>query len=382
VVPGPAQCLIPLASPCTTFVNTLITAFRSSHLATAHPDTSGAHVTIDPTPFLSAVVTTSAALVAIIGGLLVARFISLDSDQRASRKVLTGARERLELARRRVQAAWQDILRWDAERFFNTPKIVEEVVDKSVVSPAELTRIAGWRHDPDELAPFATEVAEEAGRARETITPRIRGDDVFWSDFRRRCTDLPEIRWPRVWEHVYDSIAKERAAAEKAKEARAEAARRAAPPKSAIERSLDIINDGLIREQQQRALMATLAVPEPQTDYGAIAARRSDELLANHARAQQQVEDLEAELHRLEQEHAEIVRPDARLWWGIAILIVFTVLGVVFPLWVMTTGPHDLAPVRWVFYSFIGSLAALIGYIVVYLVQLTRNKPDQPTASA
>ena len=298
-------------------------------------------MTIDPTPFLSAIVTTSAALVAIIGGLLVARFISLDSDQRASRKVLTGARERLELARRRVQAAWQDILRWDAERFFNTPKIVEEVVDKGVASPAELTRIAGWRHDPDELAPFATEVAEEAGRARETITPRIRGDDVFWSDFRRRCTDLPEIRWPRVWEHVYDSIAKERAAAEKAKEARAEAARRAAPPKSAIERSLDIINDGLIREQQQRALMATLAVPEPQTDYGAIAARRSDELLANHARAQQQVEDLEAELHRLEQEHAEIVRPDARLWWGIAILIVFTILGVVFPLW-----GHDHGPAR------------------------------------
>ena len=33
----------------------------------------------------------------------------------------------------------------------------------------------------------------------------------------------------------------------------------------------------------------------------------------NHVRAQQQAEDLEAELLRLEQEHAEIVRPDARL---------------------------------------------------------------------
>ncbi len=338
-------------------------------------------MTIDPAPFLSTIITTSAALVAIIGGLLVARFISLDSDQRTSRKILTGARERLELAQRRARAAWRDVLRWDAGGFFATPEVVEAVVDKGVVSPAELMRIASWTHEPNELAPFATEVAEETGRARETITPRIRGDDVFWSDFRRQCTDLPEIRWPRVWEHVYDSIAKERAAAERAREARAEAARRAAPPKSAIERSLDIINDGLIFEQQQRALMTRLAVPVPQTDHGAIAARRSDDLLANHSRAQQQVEDLEAELHRLEQEHAEIVRPDARLWWGIAILIAFTVLGVVLPLWVMSTGPHDLAPVRWVFYPFIGSLALLIGYIVVYLVQLTRNKPDQPTAS-
>jgi hypothetical protein len=38
----------------------------------------------------------------------------------------------------------------------------------------------------DELAPFVAEVAEEARRAREAITPRIRSDDMFWSDFRRR----------------------------------------------------------------------------------------------------------------------------------------------------------------------------------------------------
>jgi len=326
-------------------------------------------VTIDPAPFLSTIITASAALVAIIGGLLVARFISLDSDQRASRKILTGARERLELARHRVQATWGGILRWDADGFFNTPEVVEAVLDKGVVSPTELMWIASWPYEPDELAPFVTEVAGEAGRAREAITPRIRSDDVFWSDFRRRCRNLPEIRWPGVWEHVYDGIARERAAAE---EAAAEARRRAAPPKSPIERQLDLINEWPERERQERALLAGMAVREPQTDHGVIAARRADDLRANHARAQQQVEDLEAELRRLEQEHAEIVRPDGRLWWGIAILIVFMVLGVVIPLLVMATGPRDLAPVRWVFYPFIGSLALLIAYIVVYLVQLTR----------
>lgn len=64
------------------------------------------------------------------------------------------------------------------------------------------------------------------------------------------------------------------------------------------------------------------------------------------------------------------------MWWGVVILIIFAVLGVVVPLGVMATGPHDLAPVRWVFWPFILSLAALIGYIVVYLVQLTRTKRD------
>jgi hypothetical protein len=59
-------------------------------------------------------------------------------------------------------------------------------------------------------------------------------------------------------------------------------------------------------------------VKSPPTDYGAIRARWLDELLADHVRAKQQAEDLEAELLRLEQEHAKIVRPDARLWWASA----------------------------------------------------------------
>jgi hypothetical protein len=335
-------------------------------------------VTIDPSPFLTTVVTTSAALVAIIGGLLVAKFVGLDSDQRTSRKILTAARERLGLARRRAQKAWHDILRWDADDFFSTLEIIEAILDKGVTSTSELMRIASWPHQPDDLASFVIEVAAEADRAREAINPRIDSGDTFWTDFRRRCRDLPEIRWPKVWEHVFDGIADERAAKARAEE---EARRAAAPPKSALERELNRTNALMAGMQRQNAFMVPTLVP-PRTDYGVITARRSDDLRGNHARAEQQVEDLEAELLRLEQEHAEIVRPDARLWWGVIILIIFTVLGVVVPLVVMATGPRDLAAVRWVLYPFIVSLAALVGYIVVYLVQLTRKKPDQPTASA
>lgn len=378
MVPGPAQCPVPLTSPCTTFFSTLTTTLRPSHLAAVRPAVSEAHVTIDPSPFLTTVVTTSAALVAIIGGLLVAKFVGLDSDQRTSRKILMAARDRLEVARRRAQAAWTDILRWDADDFFSTLEVVEEVLDKGVASPAELVRIASWPHKPDELATFIAEVTAEADRAREAINPRIHSSDTFWGDFRRRCRDLPEIRWPKVWEHVFDGIADERAAKARAEE---EARRAAAPPKSALERELDRANSLMAGMQRQNALMVPTLIPT-RTDYGVIAARRSDDLRGNHARAEQQVEDLEAELLRLEQEHAEDVRPDARLWWGVIILIIFTVLGVVVPLVVMATGPRDLAAVRWVLYPFTTSLAALVGYIVVYLVQLTRKKPDRPTASA
>jgi hypothetical protein len=155
------------------------------------------------------------------------------------------------------------ILRWDAEGFFANPEIIEAVVDKGVVSPTELMRMASWPHEPDELAPLVTEVTEEAVRARAAITPRIRSGDVFWDDFRRRCPDLPEVRWRWVWEHVYDSIASERAAVA---EAEAEARRRAAPPKSAIERAADEMNDGLSNVQRQQAYMARVPIPRPQTD--------------------------------------------------------------------------------------------------------------------
>ncbi len=124
-----------------------------------------------------------------------------------------------------------------------------------------------------------------------------------------------------------------------------EARRKAAPPKSPFER----LAAGL--DTRQLVSARTLgAAAAPSTDYRATEARRHDELIASHERAAQQVEDHEAELVRLRQEHAEIVRPDARLWWGIAILIIFTALGVALPLWVMSQGPQNLAPVRWVFY--------------------------------
>ena len=146
-------------------MNTLITAFRSSHLAAGRPAVPGAHVTIDPSPFLTTVVTTSAALVAIVGGLLVARFVSIDSEQRSSRKVLADAADRLTVARDRIRSAWQDVLRWEAGEFFGSRTVAKAVVNEGVTAVGDLMRVASWRYAPTELAPFAAEVADEASRA-------------------------------------------------------------------------------------------------------------------------------------------------------------------------------------------------------------------------
>lgn len=56
-----------------------------------------------------------------------------------------------------------------------------------------------------------------------------------------------------------------------------------------------------------------------------------EQRITRDERAQQQVEDYEDELRRLRESHEEIVRPDARLWWGVVILILFAIAGVGLP---------------------------------------------------
>jgi hypothetical protein len=56
----------------------------------------------DPTPFLSTIAGASSGPVAIVGGLLVARFVSLDSEQRGAQHVLDDTEARLATARQRA----------------------------------------------------------------------------------------------------------------------------------------------------------------------------------------------------------------------------------------------------------------------------------------
>ena len=104
-------------------------------------------------------------------------------------------------------------------------------------------------------------------------------------------------------------------------------------------------------------------------------ARRYDQILAEDERAQQRVEDYEDELERLEAAHGEIARPSGWLWLAVAILVVFAVVGIGLPIWIMSRGPENLAAVQWVAWPFSVALAALLGYIVIYLRQLTRKDP-------
>ena len=129
------------------------------------------------------------------------------------------------------------------------------------------------------------------------------------------------------------------------------------------QRARDKLGFGALAATHYLDTAALLGAASSATDYGAIAARREGELHAADDRAAQQVEDCEAEYGRLQQANAEIVRPDARLGWGVAILVIFTAVGVGLPMWAMSQSPASLAAVRWLFYPFAGALALLTGRV-------------------
>jgi hypothetical protein len=312
---------------------------------------------------------TSATLAAIVGGLLVARFVTIDSDQLTSRKVLADARERLDAARDRRSTAWRAVLDWDADDFFRSSRVAE-AIGTGQTEPLALMLVEDWEHSDDDLRPYAEQAAGEYRAARDILPSLVTQLDLDWDDFRRDNLYLPPIRYPRTWEHVYDEIQVELIAAE---EERRKGARRA------YGFEFDPASLGI--SSGTRAMISAIARTEA-SDFRATAARRRDGLVTAHQVAQQQVQDYEAELRRLQAAHAEIVRPDARLWWGVGIVAVFAAAGVALPLWVMAQGPKDLASVRWLFWPFAAALAALLAYIIAYLAQLTRRKQSDDRASA
>jgi hypothetical protein len=344
-------------------------------------------VPTDPAPFLSTIALASAGLVAIVGGLLIARFVSLDSDQRGSRKTMDEARARLDSARQRARDARDNHLDWHAGLFFRGP--VLKALSKGISDPAVLMRLdVGWPFTEQELQPYAADVAGEFVRARATLAEHESAIDQFggldaWDDFRRVTSDLPEIRWGRVWEEAFDEIKLEHLEEQASTDRRARARRRREREQRARSSPLgfnlpDL--EGLAEQLATPSYALTGLVTPPTTDHGVTRARREDELRTADDRARQQVEDYEAELARLRQAHAEIVRPDARLWWGVGILTGYAIAGVGLPMWVMSRGPSDLSQVRWVFYPFAIGLAALIIYIIVYLAKLTRTPQDTRAA--
>jgi hypothetical protein len=184
-------------------------------------------VPVDPAPFLSTVILASAALVAIVGGLLVARFVGLDSDQQSSRKLLNDASDRLSIARRRAEAARQDLIRWDARDFLGEHDVVDAIADGQT-DIGELRKLARTRLTDDELRMVIHQAAADIAVLRgwlssEEVCERLRDAEYRWRGVSR--DDMPALNYPQLAARVLDRFAAE-LAHDDAEKRRQEEARR------------------------------------------------------------------------------------------------------------------------------------------------------------
>ncbi len=343
----------------------------------------------DPTPYLSTMTATSAALVSIVGGLLVARFVGLDSEQQGAQRLVEDAEARLAVARQRAADAKKAVMRWDARDFLQDPRVLAAIKD-GATDLGTLRELADCELEDADLGPVLAEVIGEFASARAYFEahPLSATEDLLdamgqWYRTRRVLPGLPNIDWDDVWSLVFDQAATD--AAERAAEHRRKEEAKRQQQRPTDRRSFYDLGVDASSVRHPGDLLAGLAYSPSsgQTDWRAIHTRRYDALTMARERAAQRAEDLEGELARLRLEHLRAVRPDSRLAWGLGVLAVFTLVGVVLPLWVMSNSPQDITfHIQLLFWGFAAALAALLGYMLLYLVRLVTRKPAQQPVEA
>jgi hypothetical protein len=304
----------------------------------------------DPSAFLSTIAATSAAMVAIIGGLLVARFVSIASEQEGAQRLLEEAKGRLATARRREGEARGRLRSRYINDFFEY-KVIRAIGDGEGSVPA-LRKVGGYTPLTDpEIAEVVKTIADEFEVAHRALRPLVTvdtEDDVHpeWGDFKHSHDSLPETKWDEVWDITYEGIVR--------------------PPQPAY---------------YSRALGFGTSSPMPSfsvsraPEYVALDIQRRDALRNDVAREEQHVEDVEEELARLQRARDAIVRPKG-LGWGLVVLSFFTLVGVIIPIWLMSRAPERLTAHfgEAVFWLFLLGLLALLGYMTTLALRLSGRR--------
>jgi hypothetical protein len=305
----------------------------------------------DPSAFLSTIAATSAAMVAIVGGLLVARFVSIDSEQEGAQRLVEDAQDRLSTARRRELTARDSLRAWYVDDFFSY-KVIQAIGDgeqdvrnlRKIGDDTPLT--------DDELAEAIKAIVDEFAVARRTLPSLVAADtedsvNPEWREFKQSHSSLPEITWDEAWDVAYEGIVR--------------------PPRPVPRPGPNAIWAGPGFDVS--SLIPAISTPP---EYVALGIQRRNALRDDVARAQQRVEDIEEELARLRRTRKAIVRPKG-LGWGLVVLGFFTVVGVIIPIWLMSRAPERLTAHlgEVVFWLFFAGLLALLGYMTVLALRLS-----------
>jgi hypothetical protein len=163
---------------------------------------------------LSAIAQASAALVAIVGALLVSRYVSLHAEQQAvGRRVADLSRREAE-AGTEIETAQRALALDDVDWFLYDSRIYDEIrvrdFEPTVQNIIDATGGYGADLEQDLLTERLAALAADLKDAFGTMWPLVSpgGDQPSWIEFRRRTR--VEVGDDDAWEWAYDFICRDR----------------------------------------------------------------------------------------------------------------------------------------------------------------------------
>ncbi|MFJ4254103.1 hypothetical protein [Microbacterium sp. NPDC090003] len=160
---------------------------------------------------LSSVAQASAAMIAIVGGLLVTRYVGLHAEQQAASRRLTDLNARSTNARRQMDADLREVKEVEAADLVNDERVFAAIVDADLALPVErVFPVTG--DDPVDYVEEAVQgqldaVTAQIRTAYRTLVPLIpdtvQQDD--WADFRGTHPALP-VHHAKAWAWVYGQV--------------------------------------------------------------------------------------------------------------------------------------------------------------------------------
>lgn len=301
----------------------------------------------------------SSSLVAIVGGLLVARFISLDSEQQGAQRNLDAALDELEVAKTRDSTASTALRNFEAEEFLSDSDVLDSIQSGT-------TRISTLRAlygdevpiEDEELAPYVHDAYNEFESARSSLDIMLSKslevaweawDELDWFEhIKPRVIEWKNYRREEVWERALEEV----------KNAR----------KTSLEES------GAGPADRGLGIMLPPVMPRMGTPVHVTEQRRGP-LRAAESSARRELEDAERTVARLREARNAIVKPDKQFQIGIVVLVYTAIVGIVVPIVTLSTGPAEFT--GWVMLTvwfFLSGLLALIGYLVGLAIRLARRR--------
>lgn len=172
----------------------------------------------DSGTLLSTSAGTGATLVAIVGGLLVSRYLTLESEALGAKKLVHSLEEKLESARNQGEQSQRSYERFVLREILTSDEFLEEFL-AAVPNGGLSAKVVATKLGEEELSTEAvTEAADdfnaEAKRVRAfgwDVVP-YRNDHAYWDDFAREHNIHAEI--DEMWEYLYIKICNQRPSTE------------------------------------------------------------------------------------------------------------------------------------------------------------------------